>query len=219
MQPHRTESWTLPCHQHRGAVLVDPKLRGKSLGTLRNRSCRCSYRSRDTPWTLSPPGVPRRLHTMSPSCHRHPGASHHAGALEHHQVVSSPPGMTPAMEPQAPVCLPTPHTVAITSPHHGDPAIPEPLSEQHATELDACFTLCACLSPAIVLCCSLFSLEHQHQWLPWMKLLPLDTHNMFDPMPTRRADVVLLPLHQAMAPRRAQAEPKLLPWTTPTTSR
>jgi hypothetical protein len=30
-----------------------------------------------------------------------------------------------------------------------------------------------------------------------MKLLPLDAHNMFNPMPEPRADVVPLPLHQA----------------------
>jgi hypothetical protein len=111
--------------------------------------------------------------------------------------MSSPLGTTPAMEPRALVCLPTPHTVAITSPLHGDPAIPEPLGEQHATELAACFTLCACMSPAIVLCCSLLSLEHQRQWLPWLKLLRLYAHNMFDPMLEPQVVVVLLPLHQA----------------------
>jgi hypothetical protein len=61
--------------------------------------------------------------------------------LEHHRAMSSPPGTMTTMEPRAPVCLLTPHTVAITSPHHGDPAIPEALGEQHATELAAYFTL------------------------------------------------------------------------------
>jgi hypothetical protein len=137
------------------------------------------------------------LHMTSSPCHHHPGASRRAGALEHHRAMSSPPGTMSTMEPRAPVFLPTPHTVAITSPRHGDPAIPEPLGEQHATKLAACFTLCCCISPAIVLCCSLFSLEHQRQWLPWMKLLPLDAHNISDPMPEPQDVVVLLPLHQA----------------------
>jgi hypothetical protein len=86
------------------------------------------------------------LHTTSPPCHRHPGASRRAGALEHHRAVSSPPRtITPAMEPQAPACLPAPHTVATTLPRHGDPTTPEPIGEQHSTELAACFTLRACL--------------------------------------------------------------------------
>jgi hypothetical protein len=92
-QTHRpSRGLDLPRHQHRGTAAVDPKLRGRTPGTPRNRSRHCSHRGRDTPWTLSPPGVPRCLDRRRR--HRRPRAEPRRRACPR-RLTAAPPCFLP----------------------------------------------------------------------------------------------------------------------------